>query len=564
MEIKVPDLSVVVLIGASGSGKSTFAARHFEPTEVLSSDRMRAWVDDDENSMEATTDAFDALHHLTALRLKRGKLTVIDATNVRREDRAPLVALARKQHAIPVAIVFKVDERVCQERNDQRPDRQMGRHVVRNHTIALRRALKTLEHEGFRHIYVLEGSEEIETTTIAREPLWCRTHFNDSGPFDIIGDVHGCADELRGLLAQLGYFPDEQDVYRHPAGRKAIFLGDLVDRGPRSVEVVRIVRAMCLAGAAHCLPGNHDMRLMRKLRGKDVALTHGLADSMDQIDALPLEEREAFVRDYTEFVDELVSHLVLDGGKLVVAHAGMKEELQGRGSAAVRDFALYGETTGETDEFGLPVRMNWAADYRGKATVVYGHVAVPEAEWLNNTIDIDTGCVFGGALTALRWPERQLVQVQAGAQYSIPIKPLTGSDSARSAPESGLSLQHGSDDLLDIADVTGKRLVATRLGGKITIRAEHSAAALEVMSRFAVDPRWLIYLPPTMSPCETSRLPEFLEHPAEAFAYYREQGVPRVVCQEKHMGSRAVLMICKDADAARRRFGVDDGAIGEC
>jgi polynucleotide kinase-phosphatase len=567
MAMKVPDLSLVVLIGASGSGKSTFAARHFAPTEVLSSDRMRAWVDDDQNAMEATSDAFDALHHLAALRLKRGRLTVIDATNVRREDRAPLVALARKHHAIPVAIVFKIDERVCQERNDQRPDREMGRHVVRNHTIALRRSLKTLKHEGFRHIYVLETPEQIEAVTVVREPLWCRAHVGDAGPFDIVGDVHGCADELRELLAQLGYACDLQSVYCHPAGRKAIFVGDLVDRGPDSVEVVRIVRAMCTAGAARCLPGNHDIRLMRKLRGREISMTHGLAESVAQIEALPSEQREAFVRDYIEFVDDLISHFVLDGGKLVVAHAGMKEELQGRGSAVVRDFALYGETTGETDEFGLPVRMNWAADYRGKAAVVYGHVAVPEAEWLNNTMDIDTGCVFGGKLTALRWPERQLVQIQARAQYSVPIKPLAPGDSAFSpgAPEdSGRNLQQSSDDLIDITDVTGKRFISTRLGGKITIRAEQSAAALEVMSRFAVDPRWLIYLPPTMSPCATSRRADFLEHPAEAFAYYREQGVPRVVCQEKHMGSRAVLVICKDANAARRRFGMTDGAIGEC
>src|SRR5690606_13783373 len=147
-------------------------------------------------------------------------------------------------------------------------------------------------------------------------------------------------------------------------------------------------------------------------------------------------------------------HYVLDDGRLVVAHAGLKASMQGRGSGAVREFALYGETTGETDEFGLPIRYNWAAEYRGKATVVYGHTPVPEAEWLNNTICIDTGCVFGGSLTALRWPEKELVDVPAAKVYAEPVRPL-----AATASNDGVSLQHADDDLLDLSLVSGKRIV---------------------------------------------------------------------------------------------------------
>ncbi|MCE9555056.1 MAG: polynucleotide kinase-phosphatase [Planctomycetes bacterium] len=555
--IQLPDLSLVVLVGASGSGKSTFAAAHFAGTEVLSSDRMRGWVDDDENSLEATPDAFDALHHLAALRLKRGRLTVIDATNVRREDRQPLVALAHRYHAIPVAIVFKTDPRLCEDRNRQRADRQMGPHVVRNHTTAVRKSLHSLKREGFRHVFVLETPDEVAAVAIARQPLWSRSHYDDCGPFDIIGDVHGCANELEELLDRLGYERAENGGYRHAAGRKAVFVGDLVDRGPRVVDTVRIVHAMCAAGAAYCVPGNHDIKLMRKLRGKDVQITHGLAESLKDIDRLPPDEKDHFSKQYIEFVDALVSHQVLDGGRLVVAHAGMAEELQGRGSAKVREFALYGDTTGETDEFGLPIRLNWAEQYRGRASVVYGHVAVPEAQWLNNTIDIDTGCAFGGKLTALRWPERELVAVAARSVYAEPARPLY-------PPAPDLSLQQQHDDLLDIADFIGKRFITTPLSGNVTIHAEHAAAALEVMSRFAVDPRWLLYLPPTMSPCETSSLPQYLEHPAEALAYYRNQGIPRVVCQEKHMGSRAVVVVCRNEATAGARFGVDDGTCGVC
>jgi protein phosphatase len=234
----------------------------------------------------------------------------------------------------------------------------------------------------------------------------------------------------------------------------------------------------------------------------------------------------------------------------------MKQAYQGRGSAKIRDFALYGETNGEIDEFGLPVRLNWASEYRGDAMVVYGHTPVPEPVWLNGTIDIDTGCVFGGKLTALRYPERELISVPARKVYCEPIKPLI--------PTSPLTIQQQDDDVLDISDVTGKRMISTRLQPKVTIKAENAIAALEVMSRFGADPKWLIYLPPTMSPVETSQEPGYLEHPAQAFAYYRKQGIDRVVCEEKHMGSRAVVIVCKSPEAAQQRFGVTDGRFGIC
>lgn len=258
----------------------------------------------------------------------------------------------------------------------------------------------------------------------------------------------------------------------------------------------------------------------------------------------------------------MVSHYVFDSGKLVVAHAGLKEEMQGRGSGKVREFALYGETTGETDEYGLPVRYNWAAEYRGKAIVVYGHTPVPEPEWLNRTINIDTGCVFGGRLTAFRYPEKELVSVPAEQVYYEPAKPFLPPEAVPEA--SRLSAQQKFDDLLEIEDVLGKRLVQTRLRGNITIREENAITALEVMSRFAVNPKWLIYLPPTMAPPETSRLEGFLEHPGEAFAYYRHEGIPKVVCEEKHMGSRAVVIVCHDEDSVTRYFGIAGEGIGTC
>lgn len=560
MNIKIPELSLVLLVGPSGSGKSTFARKHFKATEILSSDYCRGLVSDDENNQAATSDAFDVLNFIAGKRLAAGKLTVIDATNVQDEARKPLVQLARQYHCLPVAIVFDLHDKVCHARNKERSDRTFGQHVVRQQSQQLRRSLRTLEKEGFRYVYRLESPEEVEAVTIVRQPLW-NNKKEERGPFDIIGDVHGCFDELKRLLETLGYHVTrEAETARyavtHPAGRKAVFLGDLVDRGPSTPEVLRLVMDMTESGAALCVPGNHDMKLLRKLKGRDVQITHGLAESLAQLE----KEPPAFHERVTAFLQGLVSHYVLDDGELVVAHAGLKREMQGRGSGKVKDFALYGETTGETDEFGLPVRYNWAAEYRGKAMVVYGHTPVPEPEWLNRTINVDTGCVYGGKLTALRYPERELVSVPAAHTYYESAKPFLPQDEA--APV--LTAQQQHDDVLDIQDVLGKRLIKTRHHHTVTIREENAIAALEVMSRFAINPKWLIYLPPTMSPSETSTRDGYLEHPSEAFGYYRHNGVSRVVCEEKHMGSRAVVIVCRDEDAARSRFGVVGEGIGTC
>jgi protein phosphatase len=558
--ITIPKLSLVVLIGPSGAGKSTFARRHFRDTEVLSSDTCRGLVSDDENDQAVTKDAFEVLRYIAGKRLALGRLTVVDATNVQPESRKPLVELAREYHVLPVAIILDPPERICQDRNAGRADRNFGEHVIRNQKSQLRRGLKGLRREGFRYVHTLNSPEEVEAAVVERVPLW-NDRTDDRGPFDIIGDVHGCGDELEALLGELGYavvVGGNALSYAHPEGRKAVFVGDLVDRGPRVLDTVRLVKAMVAAGSALCVPGNHDVKLLRKLRGKNVQVTHGLAETLAEIDALPEAVRGPFCEELATFLDGLVSHYVLDGGRLVVAHAGMKAEMQGRGSGRVRDFALYGETTGETDEFGLPVRYNWAAEYRGAATVVYGHTPVPEPDWLNRTVNIDTGCVFGGKLTALRYPEGEFVSVPAARTYCEPARPFL----APEAHAPGLSAQQEHDATLDAADVLGKRIIPTRLRGSVTIREENATAALEVMSRFAADPRWLIYLPPTMSPCETSRADGLLEHPAEAFAYYRNEGVPQVVCEEKHMGSRAVVVACRDEAAARERFGVTTGECG--
>ncbi len=305
--VNIPELSLVVLIGASGSGKSTFARRAFKPTEVLSSDFCRGLVSDDENDQSATRDAFDVLHYIAGKRLAAGRLTVVDATNVQPEARKPLLSLAREHDCPAAAIVLDVPEDVCQERNRSRTDRQFGSHVVRQQRQQLRRSLKGLAREGFRYIRVLTSPEEIDAAVIRREPSWTK-RLEEHGPFDIIGDVHGCCDELEQLLDRLGYVRDGAPAYRHPAGRRAIFLGDIVDRGPRILDAVRLVKGMAEAGSALCVPGNHDRKLVRKLQGRDVQVTHGLEMTLAEIDALPDAERSAASTKVAAFFDSLVSH----------------------------------------------------------------------------------------------------------------------------------------------------------------------------------------------------------------------------------------------------------------
>lgn len=391
MRLTIPEQSLVVLIGAPGSGKSAFAGRHFSPTEVVSIDFARQLVADDDEDSEAWQDGARTLAFLAERRLRRGLMTVVDAPNSEAEARVGLLEIAARHHAIPAAIVLRAPGSAGAD-------------------------LEALRREGFRWVYDLDSTEAVAAAEIVRQPLW-NNRRDDKGPFDVIGDVHGCYRELCTLLEKLGYRIErgaalDTDPPRHfitpPEGRKLIFLGDLVGRGPDIASVLRLVMDSVDSGAALSVPGNHEDKLVRWMRGFPVEGRSGLGETIQQLRATS----EPFRTEVEAFLDASPSHYVLDGGALVAAHAGMPEPMQGRGSAEVRQFALYGETGGETDEFGLP-DQRWIRSYQGKAKVVYGHTAVLEPEWIHNTINIDTGCIFGGRLTALRYPEMELVSVPA-------------------------------------------------------------------------------------------------------------------------------------------------------
>ena len=560
MKINIPEFSMVLMVGPTSSGKSTWAHRRFSPTEIVASDECRAIVSDNPQDQAASADAFELLHHIAEIRLRNRRLVVVDATNLQGQHRKKLTDIARENDCPMVAIVMATALGTCLDRNRERGDRMVGEHAVRNQHRMLRQSIRGLRKEGVHRLHVLDTPEEADGTEVTRIKM--RTDLRDHhGPFDLIGDIHGCHDELMELLLTLGY-ETSSGTPRHPDGRQAIFLGDLVDRGPGSDLVLETAMRMTEAGTALCIAGNHENKLMRKLRGNSVRVSHGLAQTLEQIET----RTEGFREQVKTFLNGLAEHYVLDDGKLAVAHAGILEEYQGRVSWRVRSFCLYGQTNGETDEWGLPVRTEWAMGYRGQAMVVYGHTPVDTPTWLNNTICLDTGCVFGGSLTALRYPERELVSVKAARTYYEPVRPTgegqkTQDEQSPSGPEIPAET---APHALNATDVTGRQEIQTRTRGNITVSEKQTAAALETMSRYAMDPRWLVYLPPTISPSDTSDLPGILEHPAEALAQYREDGVGKVICEEKHMGSRGILILGRDPEALRKKFGITEPNSGVC
>ena len=559
--IDIPELSLVVLVGVTGSGKSTFAHRNFRATEVLSSAAARAAVADDPNDQSATSDAFAVVGDIARRRLRRGLLTVIDATSLRSEDRQVLLDLAKECDVFAVAVVLDVGLGELTKRA-----RTTGRDeaVVARQHVLFSKSRNKLRKEGFRYVYHLDGAAEIDAVEITRTKLF-NNKTDVHGPFDIIGDIHGCANELIELLRQLGWpvavgdtagagpahseatAPRPVVVGDHPDGRRLVFVGDLVDRGPYTPDVLAIVMALVKRGVALCVRGNHEGKLLKALRpdrsrrARGSQPTHGLAESLAQLEKCD----DAFRAEVVEFLDSLVSHYVLDDGNLVIAHAGLAQRYHGRTSGRVRAAAMYGETTGDVDRWGFPVRIDWARDYRGSAAVVYGHTPVPQAAWVNNTLCLDTGCVFGGRLTALRYPEREIVGVDAQEVHYAAGRPLGyGNSDADVRIRAGL--RHD--------DVLGKRSIRTTYGPAVTVRAENAATAFEVITRYAVDSRWLRYLPPTMSPVGSDD-PDLLENPNAAFDYFDSMGITDLVCERKHMGSRAIVVLMRDESTAQRCFG---------
>lgn len=579
--VSIPNPSLVVMVGVSGSGKTTLASKitkmlfcdEADPRKHMNrnychigSDECRAIVCGDPRNQSCTPNAFAVFRSIIDNRLAYRQFTIADATNLRSEDRNSLVRIAKANHLPVVAIVLHAPHEICVTRNEGRTERPAE--LVKKQSRTIANDMRWIQKEGFDAVYHVDGTNEgMAAHTFTFETLPCEQYKSLTGPFDIIGDIHGCADELKELLRKLGYADRENDNgeiwYHSQTRRTAVFLGDLCDRGNQNVEALKIVLSMVEHGHALWCPGNHDRKLARVLRGVGASgnfSKYGIGKTLEELLVLSKRVAEdelspdtspadnALAQRFLKVFDTLPDHYVLDGGRLVVAHAGLTEKYHGRVGKDVMEAALYGvEKDGKTqDADKMPEREDWAASYKGRAVVVYGHNHVQRAIWRNNTICIDTDCVQGGELTALRYPERELVAVKAKACYYGEPR------NAGRVPE---------PEPLEISSFFGERTLQA-VGSFIRVSREQMEAGIEATTCHAIDPRRLIYIPPTMSPCESSAKPDLLEHTDEALAYYRSKGLNHVVLQEKHMGSRACLLLCRDEGVANRWFGAS--FLGDC
>jgi protein phosphatase len=238
---------------------------------------------------------------------------------------------------------------------------------------------------------------------------------------DIIGDIHGCLQELHELTKLLGY-TWETGIPVHPDQRSLGFVGDLTDRGPESLKVIDIIWKLVIdQRQAYYTPGNHCNKLYRYFLGNKVQATHGLETTVAEYTALNKKDQQKVRRQFMELYEKAPLYLTLDDGQLIIAHAGIKEKYIGQTGSKVKTFVLYGDITGEKNPDGTPVRRDWAKEYKGKPWIVYGHTPVKDVRKINNTCNIDTGAVFGGMLSALRYPEMETVSVPSSMPF-VPEK----------------------------------------------------------------------------------------------------------------------------------------------
>jgi protein phosphatase len=411
MLLRYPSSALILLVGPSGSGKSTFARRHFGETEVLSSDRCRAMVGDDEKRQDVNEDAFSLLHHWLDLRLKNRRFTVVDSTALKPSARENLLNIAAARRVPCYALALDVPLEECVRRDAAR-ERTVGPGVIEKQYATFTQVKKELAKEKRLAGFTVVPAEDVDAVTVERGGV-----AKNARQFDVIGDVHGCYLELADLLESLGYRWDARHLPVHPEGRVPAFVGDLADRGPDSPGVLQLVCRLVAADLALFAPGNHDDKLFRLLKGNKVTKSHGLDLTEQQILALPEAERDALTGDVLTLLAPAPPYLVLDGGNLVVAHAGIREEMIGRTDGQVKQFTLYGDVRGFEPD-GMPIRYDWASEYAGSALIAYGHTPQTEVRFVGNTINLDGGCVFGGELVALRYPERTLFRVPARAAYA--------------------------------------------------------------------------------------------------------------------------------------------------
>jgi len=425
---------IVVMVGASGSGKSTWSEARWPATSVLSSDALRALLVDNEDAQWANAQVFQVLDVAARARLELGRRVIVDATNAKKEDRAQWRELAREFDVPCAAVWFDIGQEVCEARQQQR-ERKVSARVISRQLSDLSNVREQLEAESWDMLWRVSEEHapgEHEVLKAYQEPAvrvaGTKGVRLGAKRCDIVGDVHGCFDELMALLEKLGWQPDG-DLHAHPEDRLLLFVGDLVDRGPASVPVLAYVDAMIEAGRAFLVRGNHDDKLRRYLLGNKVKVDEHLQTTVDELEALEQDERQRITEraiamidasPYWALVGSTEEHRADMEAALVIAHAAFKPSLMQSKEDKVRWFCLYGPTTGKKDARGYPERVDWTLRYPSSgALCVTGHTPYSgEVIERNNTMCLDTACVFGHRLTALRWPEMEIVDVEAARAYT--------------------------------------------------------------------------------------------------------------------------------------------------
>jgi diadenosine tetraphosphatase ApaH/serine/threonine PP2A family protein phosphatase len=394
MKIQIPENSFILLISEEGCEAETFAHKFFSDSELFLINNHHKAI-------------FDSI----CKRIEENLLTVAcvppDAILI-----SHLLEIGKERYIKPVSFIFRY-KNSCEPTHPSLPLTQLFSDFK-----SIKKTYKTF---GYSFNYVFNSSKESSAIhQIIRKPIQTNKT-NEAGPFDIIGDVHGCFDELYELLIHLGYkiqmvpFDLINFGYKVHAAEKrtVIFLGDIVDRGPKIKEVLNLVMSMVTDGIAYCISGNHDEKLLRYLKGRNVKVRYGLEQSVEQLK----NESKEYKKLVVEFLEHLPFHIVLNKGKLIVTHAGIKERMIGKLSDEVKEFCLYGGDP-DGDHPTKIHRTRWNEEYHGKPLIVFGHLTVREPVLLNNTIDIDTGCVIGNKLTALRYPEMEIKDIPSQTDVS--------------------------------------------------------------------------------------------------------------------------------------------------
>lgn len=400
--------SLIILAGCSGSGKTTFVQKHFAKTMWISTDECRTMVCDSPTNQRASEDAFDIFYALVEKRLKNGCPTVADSTALKPCYRQRLAAIARKYAFRTVLIFFDLPKDLCIEQ-DQHRRYSVGEEVLEQQFKATQKTRLELKNEQYDQVLVFHTQEEVNRFSLR----WTSSlvEIPEEGPWDIIGDIHGCGDQLMALLAKLGYLADSaHHCYYHPQKRRAIFLGDIMDRGKQNLQVFETVYGMWRFRSAHYLPGNHCNKLFRCLLGRKININEGLDTTLAELQSLSPEQYASFVRRFLQMYAQAPPYLILDHGKLVTSHAGILVKYLGRVDRKVWDCCLYGPGIINYGEGGSNA-LAWTEHHPGTPMVVHGHIPVATAAWRNNTLDIDLGAGKNGCLAALRYPEKQLISV---------------------------------------------------------------------------------------------------------------------------------------------------------